>query len=69
MDKSCIEWLREKYSKADDYLCDDLRAEAKALGYTRREFKEARKALGIKTWHQFDEYGATENWFWYIQKG
>jgi hypothetical protein len=51
--------------KAEEWtLCDIVRAEAKKSGFTRQELKEARKALGVKTFHQFDEVGATPNWFW-----
>ena len=41
----------------------------KERGFTGAELKEARKNLGIKTFHQFDEDGASENWFWYLEDG
>lgn len=36
-------------------------------GVSQAELKEARKALGVKTFHQFDEDGDTQNWFWYLE--
>lgn len=49
-------------------LVDVVREEAKAVGYTRGELKEARRLLGVKTFHQFDEYGSTPNYFWYLEE-
>ena len=40
---------------------------AAAHGYSKAELKAARKELGVKTYHQFDEDGATANWFWYLE--
>lgn len=64
-EKPCEVWLREIFQDGESRLCNEIRATAKKAGYTRAELKEARKRLGIKTFHQFDDGGATENWFWY----
>ena len=40
---------------------------AAAHGYSKAELRAARKELGVKTYHQFDEDGATANWFWYLE--
>lgn len=63
---TCEEWLRSKLQ--DWVLCSDVRAEARALGYTFNQLREARKKLGVETFHQFDEDGATENWFWRVKR-
>ncbi len=62
----CEKWLFDLLSKEDSVLCDIVRAESKIRGFSRRQLKEARKSLGVKTFHQFDEYGPTPNWFWYL---
>ena len=66
MDK-CEAWIFEKMEKEDWVICDDIRAEAKAAGFTRAQLKAARKVLGVEAFHQFDEDGATENWFWKLE--
>ena len=65
----CRLWL-EKYMHDNDgfVLSDIVRAAAKEHGFSKAELKTARKSLGIKTFHQFDEYGATVNWFWYLEE-
>ena len=60
----CEEWLREFLKDGDWAFCDVVRAEAKKAGFNRRELKTARKVLGVRTFHQFDDVGATPNWFW-----
>lgn len=66
VNRSCEIWLREIFQDGQSRLCDEIRTAAKKAGYTRAELKEARKRIGIKTFHQFDDVGATENWFWYL---
>lgn len=46
---------------------DDVREAAKKQGFKRSELKAARKELGVKTFHQFDEDGPTPNHFWYLE--
>lgn len=66
--KNCVSWLLEILQDGKIHLCDDVRSQAKKEGFSSRELKQARKKCGVKTFHQFDEYGATENWFWYLEK-
>ena len=63
----CEEWLKEKLNGGELHLCEDIRAAARKKGFSQAELKEARKALGVKTFHQFDEDGDTQNWFWYLE--
>ncbi len=68
MKLDCKNWLGKFLSDNGTMLCDTVREEAVAQGYTRAELKSARKLLKVKTYHQFDEEGATQNWFWFIPK-
>lgn len=45
---------------------DDLREEAKKEGYTMKQMQQARKELGLKSKHLFDEEGPLDNWIWYM---
>lgn len=63
--QDCEKGLAEKLKPGELVLCDLLRAEARKEGFTRKQLKDARKALDVRTFHQFDEIGATPNWFWY----
>lgn len=63
----CEKWLLERLKDGEWALCDDIRAEAKAKGFTKKLLKEARKALKVITFHQFDEVGSTQNWFWRLE--
>ncbi len=63
-----IEWLKEYLSGVNLHLVDTVREAFKAAGFTRGEIKAARKALGVKTFHQCDEDGITPNHFWYIEE-
>lgn len=62
----CKEWLRKRLKDGEYHLCDVIKSEAYLEGFKKSELKKARKELGVRTWHQFDEDGATENWFWYL---
>lgn len=62
---TCAEWLKNELSKSDPVLCDTIRAEAKKLGYSKRELKEARVKLSVKTFHLINE-DSDMNWFWYL---
>lgn len=61
----CEKWLAAILKPGEQMLCDYIRVEAKKKGFNRKRLKEARKVLGVKAFHQFDEDGATDNWFWY----
>ena len=63
-DEEALLWVKERFKREQTILCERLRVEASAAGVSRLQLKAARKRLGVKTWHQFDEGGATENWFW-----
>lgn len=65
-DAEAIKWLADYFKRNQTVLCDVVREEAAAVGINRRQLKMARKALHIRTWHQFDEGGATPNWFWTV---
>ncbi len=64
----CKDWLKERLSDQEIHLCENIRAEAKKAGFSKQELKTARISLGVKTFHQFDEYGETPNWFWYMER-
>lgn len=66
--EKCIAWLKSILKDGDMHLCEIIRDAAKAEGYTRGNLKAARNALGVKTYHMFDEGEATENWFWYLEE-
>lgn len=62
----CEVWLAIQLADGELHLCEDIREAAKKNGFTGKDLKAARKNLGVKTFHQFDEDGATPNWFWYL---
>lgn len=62
----CKDWLKGRLRDGECHLCDTIRSEASQEGFKKSELKKARKELGVRTWHQFDGDGATENWFWYL---
>ena len=59
----CVVWLKKKLT-GGFALCDDVREAGRQQGYARGQLTAARKVLGVETFHQFDEDGATQNWFW-----
>lgn len=61
-----VKWLQEYLSDGELHLVDNVRAAYKEKGFASAEVKAARKLLGVKTFHQFDEDGQTPNWYWYI---
>lgn len=63
-DGEVVAWMNARFQREETILCARLREEATAIGISKRQLKAARLHLGIKTWHQFDEGSATENWFW-----
>ncbi len=64
----CEEWLYGKLVGHGEVLSDDIRSAARQAGFTRAELKAARKALNVKTFHQFDGDTETRNWFWYLEE-
>lgn len=65
IEKDCLQWLESVLQDHEIHLCDAVREKAKRAGYSKIELKQARNRLDVKTFHQFDESGSTENWFWY----
>ena len=63
----CKTWLALYLSDGQVHLTTAVSQKEKALGYSKSELREARKELGVKTFHQFDEFGDTENWFWHME--
>lgn len=58
----CEKWLYGELKNQFAHY-DNIREKAKEKGFSKKQLKEARKILGVKTFHQFDEDGATPNWF------
>lgn len=58
----CKEWLKEFLSSKDFVLCDIVKAEANQHGFSKKQLREARVLLGIKTFKR------SENWFWYLEE-
>lgn len=65
--RDCDSWLKLQLQDKEMHLCDDIRKAAKKRGFTNKELKIARKVIGVKTYHQFDEDGPTPNYFWYLE--
>ena len=63
----CMTWLTLCLSDRQIHLSEEIAEKARKAGYSRAELKKARRKLGVKTFHQFDEFGDTRNWFWYLE--
>lgn len=63
----CKKWLEKILKDNEGMLCEEVRNLRVKKRFTRGELKRARVELGVKTYHQFDEYGATDNYFWYLE--
>lgn len=64
---SCKNWLKNLLSCGmSEYR--GVKASAVEAGYTKGMLREARKELGVKTWHQVDTDAnpRIDNWFWYL---
>lgn len=66
-DEEVRAWLCGMFIREPSILCDRIREAAAEKGISRIQLRRIRRALGVKTWHQFDEGGATENWFWKLE--
>jgi hypothetical protein len=62
----CEKWLHELLRLNGRSWTVWVYEQAKEKGFKKSEVKAAKKSLSVKTWHQFDEGTATENWFWYL---
>ena len=66
---SCADWLKLFLTKGGNcVLCDIVREEALKQGFSRKDLRDARKELGVKTYHMFDDVGELPTWFWYREK-
>lgn len=65
--RGCDAWLMLQLQDRNIHLCDDIRKAAEKRGFTKQELGCARKQIGVKTFHLFDECGDTPNWFWYLE--
>lgn len=64
---SCEKWLLDFLRWNLGYaLVDHTRDEAKRKGYTRSKLKAARRAVGVKTYHEFYMGWDTGNRYWYL---
>ena len=64
--ENCTTWLFGYLKNRVFATVAEVRKNAKAKGFTRKEIRKARESLGVKTHHPFQEDGPTENWFWYL---
>lgn len=63
--EDCKDWLLEQLRDGcGEIEAAETREKARKAGWSKQILKEARKELGLKTYHQFDEYGDTGNFFW-----
>ena len=62
----CEKWLLEFLRIHGLTRCNVVRGEAIKQGFSQKDLKSARKALGVKCWNDFAVNGETLNWFWYL---
>lgn len=62
--QDCKTWLRAKYADRPWHPCKIIADEAREQGFTKRELKDARKALGIIMLSKYDENYKALNYFW-----
>lgn len=67
-ERECEKWLEKILADGELHLREDVREAARKEGFTFGELRAARKNIGVGTYHQFDECGQTENWFWYSRR-
>lgn len=61
----CKTWLKKELDGKDAILCDEIREKCKREGFSKKELREARAGLGVKTYHQIND-DSKVNWFWYL---
>lgn len=61
---SCEEWLYGFITNLGFCEVSRARKAAKEKGFSKSEFKQARKNIGAKTWTTFNE--GVQVWYWYI---
>ena len=62
---SCTEWLKSFMLPGEEMVSTYVTASAKAAGFTRRDLKEARKALRVKTVRDRED---PDVWYWILQQ-
>lgn len=62
----CKEWLAKRLSKMTFCEVNETRSAAKEAGYSKVKLKEARKELGVKTYHRFVAGTDVKLHFWYL---
>ncbi len=66
MEQGICDWLRG-YLRDAPREVGEVRAAAKAAGYTRAQLKEARRMLGIWTTNNWEkDHPETSRWFWQL---
>ena len=64
----CKFWL-EKYILQNGLVdVDETREEARKRGFSKKELKDARAELGVKTYHRFVSTTDIKKWYWYLPK-
>lgn len=63
---ACSRWLFSFLQANGITHCDIVREKAFEAGFSRKELKAARKAIGVQCWNDFVVNGETLNWFWYL---
>ena len=58
----CAQWLREYLQNKGRSNVKDIQIAAKKMGWIRKELKEAKGEIGVKTFHDQSH----DNWFWYL---
>ena len=61
----CKVRLKAELNGKDIILCDEISKKCKREGFTKKELRETRAVLGVKTYHQIDD-NSKANWFWYL---
>lgn len=66
MKNNCEIWLHAFLAKNPLTDYKDVMRAAKNEGFSRKEMKDARKSLGVKTYHRFVAGTDVKQWLWYL---
>lgn len=67
--KNCEDWLAERLGQMKLVNIETIRAEAKDLGYTKSQLKDAKLKIGAATVNDSALHeGEPRNWFWCVPK-
>lgn len=61
MNRDCVDWLKNELLGKGDIPIDEIRGEARKMGFTKTELKEARKILGVRL------HTMATGYFWYLE--